>query len=68
MFAIEVIAEELREVVAGLEPDTFAGRDAARLAEVCARVERPRCRGEGALRPASGRDERMARRLAGRVE
>ncbi len=40
MFAIEVIAEELREVVAGLEPDTFAGRDAARLTEVCAEVER----------------------------
>ncbi len=40
MFAIEVIAEELREVVAGLEPETFAGRDAARLTEVCAEVER----------------------------
>src|SRR5262245_5689821 len=40
MFAIEVIAEELREVVAGLEPDTFAGRDAARLTEVCAEIER----------------------------
>jgi len=40
MFAIESIAAELREVVAGLEPDTFAGRDAARLAEVCATGER----------------------------
>ena len=40
MFAVEVIAEELREVVAGLEPDTFAGRDATRLTEVCAEGER----------------------------
>ena len=40
MFAIEVIAEELRDAVAGLEPDTFAGRDAARLTEVCAEIER----------------------------
>jgi len=35
-----VIAEELREVVAGFDPATFAGRDAARLTEVCAEVER----------------------------
>jgi hypothetical protein len=40
VFAIEVIAEELREAVAGLEPDTFAGRDAAHLTEVCAAGER----------------------------
>jgi hypothetical protein len=40
MFAIEVIAEELRDVVAGLEPDTFAGHDAAHLTEVCATGER----------------------------
>ena len=40
MFTVEVIAEELREVVAGLEPDTFAGRDAAHLTEVCAEGER----------------------------
>jgi len=40
MFAIEVICEELRECVAGLDPDTFAGRDAARLTAVCAEGER----------------------------
>jgi hypothetical protein len=40
MFAIEVIAEELREVVAGLEPETVAGRDAARLTNVAAEIER----------------------------
>ncbi len=37
---IEVIAEELREVVAGLDPATCAGDDAARLASACAQIER----------------------------
>jgi hypothetical protein len=40
MFAIETLVEELREVAARLEPDTFAGRDAARLTAVCAEGER----------------------------
>jgi hypothetical protein len=40
MFRIEAIADELREVVAGLDPATFAGRDAARPTKVCAEGER----------------------------
>jgi hypothetical protein len=40
MFKIEQIATDLREVVAGLDPARFEGRDAARLTEVAAEGER----------------------------
>lgn len=40
MFEIETITAKLRDVVAHLDADTFDGRDAARLTEVCAEGER----------------------------
>jgi hypothetical protein len=40
MFAIEVIAEELRAESRRLDYATFDGRDAARLTEVAAEAER----------------------------
>jgi len=40
MFRLEQIAGEPRGVVADLDPATYAGRDAARLTEVAAEVER----------------------------
>ncbi|MCJ7672539.1 MAG: HNH endonuclease [Acidimicrobiia bacterium] len=40
MFEIERIAEDLSKVVAGLDPACLDGRDAARLTEVAAKVER----------------------------
>ncbi|HEY8215642.1 MAG TPA: hypothetical protein VIH82_00810 [Acidimicrobiia bacterium] len=42
MFRLEELADELRSIATGLEPATFDGRDAARLAGVAADAER-RC-------------------------
>jgi len=40
MFEIERIAEDLSKVVAGMDPACLEGRDAARLTETAARIER----------------------------
>jgi len=40
MFEIERVEADLREVVAGLDPACLEGRDAAKLTEVAARIER----------------------------
>jgi hypothetical protein len=40
MFRLEQLATELRDVVADLDPATYDGRDAARLTEVAAEVEK----------------------------
>jgi hypothetical protein len=41
MFTLERIADELRTVVAGLDPGTVDGRDAARLTRVAADCDWP---------------------------
>jgi hypothetical protein len=40
MFTLERIADELRDVVAGLDAGTVDGRDAARLTRVAGDIER----------------------------
>ena len=40
MFRLEELAEELRDVVAGLDPATYGGHDAARLTKVAAEGEK----------------------------
>ncbi len=64
MFAIEVIAEELRAESRRLDYATFDGRDAARLTEVCAEIERLGAAAKVLFARRARRDERMAPRFS----